>query len=511
MILLNKLAQKIVDIVGSRAFSYWIIGLFVVQALWIALTTRYPLAFDEDWHFGIIKLHAEQWLPFFDGQPLDSGRYGGLARDPSYLFHFLMSLPYRLIATVTDSLPAQVISLRLICIGMFASGLVLFRRVLDYVPTSPAIRNLIMMFFSLIPVAPLLAAQINYDNLIFPLSALSLLLCLKIVEQLRQTNRLPISLTLLFLSVIMLSGIVKYAFLPIFLSTFLIVLVVAWRTSGGLKPLFEQISIGLRRMSKLSLLGLGVLFVLSLGLFAERYVVNTLQYHTPTPECDQVLSVEECMAYGPWARNHRMASENAPLSTGQITAYPEKWLQHTQWEMLFTITSRELPNNTLYYHVGQPIPITYTLLNVITIVSLLLLIVNFRWLWQQPVYRLFLIISLTYVAVLFLQNFMDFLNVKQRVAVHGRYLFPILPLLMMAVVASLGRILGGLKLKFIKATNVTSLKVGVAVLVLLLYLPGAGIVPYIVRSEPIWFWPQSSAARSINQTAQNILKPIIPD
>ncbi|MGI0134888.1 MAG: hypothetical protein ACREBW_08030, partial [Candidatus Micrarchaeaceae archaeon] len=84
------------------------------------------MAFDENFHFGLIQLHADQWLPFFTHQPANADAYGAIARDPSYLYHFLMSIPYRLIRLITPNTTAQIIALRLINIALFTSGFVLF-------------------------------------------------------------------------------------------------------------------------------------------------------------------------------------------------------------------------------------------------------------------------------------------------------------------------------------------------------------------------------------------------
>ena len=67
---------------AERCF-YLIVILFGVQAVWFAFTARYPMAFDENFHFGLIQLHAQQWLPFFTSQPLHAEQFGAVVRDPS--------------------------------------------------------------------------------------------------------------------------------------------------------------------------------------------------------------------------------------------------------------------------------------------------------------------------------------------------------------------------------------------------------------------------------------------
>src|ERR1700722_8925502 len=72
-----------------------ILTMFVIESVWIAVSAGFPMAFDESFHFGIIKLYAKQWSPFFSHQPAGGNAYGALTADPSYLYHYLMSFPYR--------------------------------------------------------------------------------------------------------------------------------------------------------------------------------------------------------------------------------------------------------------------------------------------------------------------------------------------------------------------------------------------------------------------------------
>ena len=141
------------------------------------------MAFDEDFHFGIIRLYAQQWSPFFAHQPAGGNVYGALTSDPSYLYHYLMSFPYRLTTLFTSSQTLQIIALRFIDVDgddvLVTWSLVLFHRVLLKAKASVGLANVTLLFFILVPVVPLLAAQINYDDLLLPLTALALLMTLE--------------------------------------------------------------------------------------------------------------------------------------------------------------------------------------------------------------------------------------------------------------------------------------------------------------------------------------------
>ena len=192
----NAYRRRIVAFLGSREFFWGVVVLLVLQALWIACSGRYPMAFDEDFHLGIIRLYAHHLSPFWSGQPAGADAYGAIARDPSYLYQWLISFPYRLITVFTNDQTIQVLILRFVNIGLFAWGLSVYRRLLLKTGASAAIVHSCLLVLVLIPVVPLLAAQINYDNLWIPLVGLTLLLTVKFEQELRQRKRVDVTVLL---------------------------------------------------------------------------------------------------------------------------------------------------------------------------------------------------------------------------------------------------------------------------------------------------------------------------
>ena len=114
--------KKSVRLIGSNKFFYLIILLFLLQSIWIPISSRYPMAFDEAFHRNIIQLHASQWSPFITNQAPLTSKYGALTTDPSYLYHYLMSWPWRLVNLLFKSDTYKIVSLRFIrhrtiCLG----------------------------------------------------------------------------------------------------------------------------------------------------------------------------------------------------------------------------------------------------------------------------------------------------------------------------------------------------------------------------------------------------------
>lgn len=131
-------------------------------------------------------------------------------------------------------------------------------------------------------------------------------------------------------------------------------------------------------------------------------------------------------------------------------------------------------------------------------------------LWRRPTLRIFALVIALYIAALGGQNFLDYIHTGYPVAIHGRYLLPILPLIYIIVGLAFCEALGGgVKPRLLSVAARKASLAGLAMLVLL--FEGGGFVTYIIRSDPSWFWPQSSPVQKVNSRAQRILKPIIVD
>ncbi len=297
---MKKFLNKVNVILSSKVFFWVILAIFILSAAWIALSAVYPQAFDENFHFGLIQIYSHYWLPFLTHQPPNANAYGAVARDPSYLYHYLMSFPYRVIRFFDPEQIGQIIMLRFINIALFASGLILFRRVLDRARVSVALSNLILLIFILIPITPQLAAHINYDNMLFPLVAYVCLLAFSVIDQLRQKKPDARSM-LILLIVCLLTSLVKYVFLPIFLGVILFVLYLVYQNFHGHYRRFGKLLWkSWLRQSWYSKLLLALFLILSLGTFIQRDGINIVEYHEIIPDCSKVLNVKDCSAYSPW-------------------------------------------------------------------------------------------------------------------------------------------------------------------------------------------------------------------
>lgn len=493
---MNKFFQRLSVFLGSRLFFYLVLGVFVLQALWFVFSAAYPMAFDEDFHLGVVRLYAEQWSPFLLQHPPGADQFGAVTRDPSYLFHYLMSFPYRLILQFTHSEALVVVLLRLLNVGLFAWGLVLFRRVLLRTPASPLLANTSLAVFTLIPIVPQLAAHINYDNAVMVLLPLMCLTVFSLVDGFRRRQVDAVAL-LGLIAVCLVMSVVKYAALPFVIAAVVFLAVMAWRNFRGQVrraiPSLRKSFDSARRPAKIALLAVCVLGGV---LFAQRYVVNMIVYHAPVPDCGQVLTIDQCSAYGPWGRDYWYAQ----TKTADFEADPlqyMRWWVHGMWYRSFFAVS----GPAIDYTNWKPLPAPSYAAAMLLATGLFAVAVQLRRVFRGQAYLIFFAgIIAVYTSILWFDQFGMYEQTAQPVAINGRYLLPVLPLLAVILGRGIGLLLARIPWQYTKTLF--------AAVVLLFFLHGGGVQTFILRSDNTWYWP-SPAIQALNHGVRSILAPII--
>lgn len=496
---IKKVASSVLLILKSTKFFYGVVALLVLQAAWMALTARYPMAFDENFHFGIIQIYSHQWSPFITSTPPDSGAYGDLIRNTSYLYHYLMSFPYRIISLFTQQEMVQIIALRFLNIAMFAGGLFVFRSVFSRLRFSAAATNFSLLMIVLIPVVPFLAGQINYDNLMFLLVPLITLIALRVGRGIKTKGSLPLGDTTALLALSMLTSLVKYAFLPVFLAVLLYPVVLIIRHKNT-RAIFKRTwSTFTAHTLPIKLVLVGCLVITS-GLFIERYGVNVVQYGDFQPDCNQIENLEHCSQYGPFERNRQIAAsvkndDTIPYDPAPALFVPE-WVGGMMHRLYFAI------NYDYYNYYGLPVPMITAY--VAGGIGLILCCIFWRRLFKNSELYLILAVAVVYTGAVFYVNLSGFIHLRQMLAINGRYLILILPFIFVLMAAAYGLLIR----KFATAKRAMIYKAGLATVVLLLTLQGGGILTFAVRSDPNWYW-DNSFSQALGNGLKNISKPFI--
>ncbi len=449
------------------------------------------MAFDEYYHFGIIQAYSKVWLPWSVQQPIGPATLGAVTSDGSYLFHYLMSFPYRVITHFTSSQMAQIITLRLIDVVIVLIGLYVYRKLLLRLGMSQAMTQLLIIVIVLLPVTTFLAGQLTYDTLFFTMTGITLLALVKLTDTITRQHQLPLAQTAVALALLVISSQVKYAFLPMALASglFFVVLIVLESRSKHL-PLWKKVAAWRTDVLRgPGMFAVGIL-LLSSVFFVQRYGVNAVQYKTPVPDCSAVIDYDNCLGYDPYGRNesYKQIGYKNYIHAKQIATYPGGWFIQMVREMYFTVGPRDVG-----YPTGRPLQIAYAAGFVIAIGSIVALIVGSRRLLRSgPVTWLLMAVTLTYIGFLFAQNYQDYLATGVPVAIHGRYILPLLPIMGYLVYVSIRSLARSAALR-------TTL-FGVTLILLTMTLYGGGIAPFVIRSSDNWYWsfavPTSRVVRS---------------
>jgi len=484
---MQNFGKNVAAIIRSRIFFGVVISLFVLQAGWLAISARYPMAFDESYHVGIIKLYTHQLSPLFMSQPDGPAPFGALTRDPSYLYHWLLSFPYRLLSIWFNNQVLVVVLLRLLNVALFAAGLVLFRKVLLKTRASPTIVHLTILFFTLVPVVPLLAAHVNYDNLLMLLVPLSLLLTLQFHDRLVQRKLCSLPLLLNIFSLNLLGSLVKFAYLPILTANVLCILYLVWKHG---KPRRKQ----WRKLTRVKKYPAVILCLVSIILFVQMYGVNIVRYHNIIPQCGQVLSVERCKAYPPWARNYDAKAHKVP-DTGNPVAFVGGWLYGMFYRSFFAINGSGL---VATYDNKPPLPIlSAAAIAVFGFGSFFAFRYRQQIVGSDPALSILLFVCLVYLVSLLGRNYHDYAQLGQLVAINGRYLVLIMLPVLLAI---------GLAFQYHLRQHTQGLLV---VVVFLAFLQGGGALSYIYDSNIHWYRSDSHFIQQTNLDLHDRLKPFI--
>lgn len=488
------MAQSVSDrffrILSSVKFFYGCLVFFVLQAAYIASTIAFSASFDEGTHLGIIKLYSSKWLPFWSGSaPPGSEAFGAVTRDPSYIYHYLFSFPYRVLEQFIHSETTLILILRFVNIALFVAGLIIFRKLLIRAGASKALAHTTLAIFIITPLASFLAAHLNYENLLFVLVAGILLVAQSIQQTLRNENKLDIWEVYWLTVLCLLSSLIKYAFLPVFLTIalYLVVVLIRFaRKSKSKNTLKVQFNKFYKQSSSLKLILAATLIAVSFGLFAERYAYNVIAYKTPAPECDQVLDIEQCQSYVPWARNYRLRQAKITNGVPEFTANPVRyganWANEISRQPFYTLSGAGGEFKT-----GQPLTITRMLSVGAVLFGVILFLLQQKKLRKIYDVDLLITVMVVYTAILFLQNYMDFVHLGELVAVQARYLTIMLPVLYF--------LLGTAYNQFLR-TTVNTKEFLVFAIFLILVTQGGGASIYILRSDTTWYMPNNAIARS---------------
>lgn len=477
---MNKIANKIIRIIASKYFFWAVIVFFVLQSMWIVFSSAYPLPYDEIFHFGVINIFGHQWSPFILAQPTVYDVYGNLAHGDATIFHYLMSFPHRIVSLFTSNLAIQVVSLRMICVAMASIGLLLFNKLFQKIGIKQIFINVSMLLFVLLPISTYVSATVNYDNMLFPLTAIFLIICVDILL----SKEVVWSQYAWFIIVGCIASLVKYSFLPVFAIGFIYLVAVTYKRHG--RQIFSKIFKSFHTASRLTTLSLIGLIIIATGMFSAVYVQNTILYGSPRPDCEQIMSQERCEMNKVFLRYSNEEATKNTRTLMQTPDYVSFWfLQMARWT-----------SSTVYW----PLPIVFTIVFVGGFVGLFSLAYAWKLLKKQTGFYFLATISTGLTITVFLRTYVRYIEIHAISAIQPRYLLSVVPIILVMMVISINFILKSKK----------NMKLSILLITLLLFTQGGGLTTYILQYQNIWYW-QNSKVIEANNIAKKILRPLVKE
>jgi hypothetical protein len=235
----------------------------------------------------------------------------------------------------------------------------------------------------------------------------------------------------------------------------------------------------------------------SVGLFIQRDGVNIAIYHSIAPNCDRVLSVNECKSYSVWLtdynRHLKVLAQPSIVSHDPVT-YLAEWL-YWMWYRLFFVVNG--PNSSFVNYPPLPLPALTA-----AAVGLAASWAVFKWrkklLHDNPYLIFITLISILYVVALFYEGYQYYKYTGVLELMNGRYLFPVLLL-----VGALSAQAINLSLRKRETT-----KVLITFAVLVLFLQGGGFLTFISRSGTNWYWPDQTVV-AVNKVARRVVSHVV--
>lgn len=476
----------VVTVLGSWWFAAAVLVAFAAQAAWVAVSARLVI-YDEKYHLLAIEAFSHRRTPILD-QELTDGAIGDAERYGSWVYHYLMSIPWRLMRGAGVEADTRIIVLRLVTVLMVVASLVIFRAIFRSLGASRAVANVTLLVLAGSPLVVFLSGAVSYDNMLFMVAAGFYLAVLRVWR----SESLDVSGWLAVIALAGLGSVTKYTFLPVVAILGVVLLV---RQAGTIRrelvPAARGYLVGLGRSALVRRVALILAALLGVVMVVERYVVNLVVYRALTPACEAVHDTDICAMFGPWARNVELRESFDALSPSLHT-----FLDYlgTQWVPLMfrysTLIGVVDADDVTRSTTGPSITGVVTALFVVALG--VVLVIGWGAVKQIVGARLLLAASAFYLLVLFVQNYTDYLSMGVAVGVASRYALLVYPLVLGVACIAVSKI--------VTQTSVSGgrgLKVLLVVGLLVCLLQGGGFLSYLVSVEPEWLQdPDGLAGRT---------------
>ena len=490
---LNLITKTILTLLSSKWTPWCIVSLFILNTLWVALFYRYPLVFDENFHFQTIQAFTHTLWPAILDQPEKYDHLGSLAFGSASLYHYILSFPLRFVELFTTDLRTQIVSLRLINVALAASGLLLYYKLFRELGIKKYLINTGLLVFAFIPLATYVAATINYDNILLPLTALFFIYSNRLLAKKGKDTLLVIKV----LTVGTLATLIKFTFLPLFVVALCYLAIVLIKDNGNYKKYwslliksFKQIALS-QKIVWISLLA----FLLTLA--GVRYGASMVLYKSPIPDCSLIMKLERCEKNANYKISRAALRDNSKAPVANPASYVQNWFKTMAGG--FAMTGANTPFHT--NEAKESPPIYSTALTAGLITGMIILLYMWRSLKFDRRYTFTLLCAIGLLGFTLLFNMLSYYQYRVDINVQPRYALSVLLIIVVFSTVAVNALLRQHR------TSKVLLLIGL----LCITVQGGGAITHIISSKPYWYWDGDSAIQEIQSDAHKALQPVVKE
>ncbi|MDP8265578.1 MAG: hypothetical protein P9M07_01390 [Candidatus Aceula meridiana] len=333
--------------------------------------------------------------------------------------YFFMGMPYlyfwimgKLLLLNIFSVPT-LIFLRIIHIFMSIATVIISFKLFRLLTHDKLTSLLGIVVLTNIPMYSFLAAFVSYDNLTNLLSVSSLYLLFSFFKTRRGNYLLQATITSL------LGSLIKYSFLPlllIFSALYVIDFIKTYKKNTHASFLSRL------KLRPKQIPAIIVIFVL-ICLNANLYLTNLIRYRNVIPDCEQVLSLDQCMEK-PNFKAIKDLENYAKTIPKKFFLAPYDYFFY--WRMAIVKTTLGIFGHKVMFRSSREL-LSY---NILLILFLILLIRNFRIKNTFVTYCALSVLAYLWVVFYHLNYKTHYLNsFFIEASLQGRYIFPIIYLI----------------------------------------------------------------------------------
>lgn len=488
---IKTFASKLFLFLSTDWFLLAIIGFFAIQAIWLSFSFRFPMLFDEKFHFEAITfLNKNPGLFYFSNGSqnpnydyLGSVAFGGITA-----FHYILSFILRLARLITSNFTLTIIGFRIINIAMVAIGILFFSRLFRKLKINSIYINLGLLLYVLLPMTIFVSATINYDNMLFMLTPIFLLLGVKIL----QLKAFEAKSVILFLIIGVFASLVKPAFLPIFFIGVAMLLInkrANLTKEHGLKVI-GQINESNKFVSIFLLFILAILCI----LFFQRYIFTTFRYSSPLPDCAKILNYERCQSNEVYKLESMVIATKNERPVVSLAQYVSGW--YSKMFFGYGITASVTSDGKLEAY-NSP-KILNDAIFIIVSVFILAIIYQYKENTKNNSFNFVLYCVLALVLTTIYFNASSYFRAHSELNLNPRYVLYVLPIIFVFGIRDLSISIG----------NHPVIKSLIIISALIVFTQGGGLSTHILNSNERWYWPDTRVLY-INNKAKEFLNIIV--